>query len=285
MLALLLSSSCGKEEAVVAASGRGPEIVLTVGSDSLEMAVETKTSAVTAVPTALYWAMTKGSYAGNEGETSVQTSTPSTVSSQKIATGLYQTATPTSYNYYVSNIPIEFYRWGSRITVSNSTDVVWGRMNDIMDAAQCTSTSPSVVLRHVFARTGTLSVTSSRGYAVSDVVWTIESKSGGTGGTACQFDMRSGASYNITALEQTVITSSSDLYLNQGEYTVTVSCTLTSTDSELSWSRAFSRSVDMTFTRGYIHNLSATITTKVEIDIDISMDVSDWSSISYTETI
>ena len=287
MLALLLSSSCGKEPVPAAASGRGPEIVLSVGCDSLEVAVDTKTSAVTAVPSSLYWEMTTGSIAAGDEEGLAHSSTLSTLSSGRIATGIYQTADPTWYNYIVASVPIVFYKWGSYITVSNDSDVVCGRNNGYTSGY---STTPTIALYHVFARTGALTVTSSQGYAVSDVVWTIESKEGGTGGTGGDFDiragrMRSGSLANITPLERTEITSSSDLYLNAGEYTVTVSCTLTSTDPELSWSRAYSQSADVTFTRGYVHNLSATITTKVEIDIEITATISsDWSSTSYTYT-
>ena len=259
----ILPAGCVKD-APVLLSGEGlREIVIGVCDDGLD--VGTKATEIKALPSSLYWGATTGS-----GTETVKWSNASaTVSSSKINTGKYQTASPTAYNYYVSNVSLSV---GANTTVSavNTTDVICGRTE-----ASTTSSSPTVTLGHVFARTGSLSLTAS-GYTLSGVSCTIKSK-GSLTGTKGTYNLRTGAWSSVTALPSTALgswtpsgstaTASSDLYLIPGVYTVTV--TYTATKSGTSTSRT--QSGDVTLEAGKRYNITVTPTI-ISVDIDDSWD-------------
>lgn len=253
--------SCNKTPISESISVDSGEIILVVDDDKIDMDVTTKASAITAVPSSLYWSCTTGT----STQSSKTTSTSKSVSSGKISTGLYQTASATAYNHYVSNEPIAFAAAGSTISATNDTDVIAG-----VCKAQ-TSTSPSVTLNHIFARTGTVSVSATNGYSLSGVSWKIESVSGGTGGT---YNIYTDTWSGLTSLGSTTFTSSSDLYLVPGTYRVTVSGTQSLGD----YSSAFSKSATITLSAGKVNNISATMSGSGASSITLSVSLSEWGS-------
>ena len=263
--AALSLASCQKNIQIAVPDGP-QEIVLAVGGDDLEIGVDTKTtSAITSLPGTLYWSGTTGSL---KSETTAWGSTSGTVSSGKIKTGKYQTAGGTAYNYYVSNNEIAFASGGSTISASNTTDVIAGVTTEATK-----SLIPSVTLGHVFARTGALTATSSQKYTVSNVTWNIASKGSNTG-TAGTYNIAAASWSDATALSSTTITSSSDLYLIPGSYTVTLTYTLSSTSS--GWSMTETKSADVTLVAGKINALTANITTQAGITIGVTL--SAWTN-------
>lgn len=260
----ILPAGCVKDAPVPLSGEELREIVIGVSDDGLD--VGTKATAVTSLPSSLYWGATTGSGT----ETAKWSNASATVSSSKINTGKYQTASPTAYNYYVSNVSMSV---GANTTVSavNTTDVICGR------TAASTSSSPTVTLGHVFARTGSLSLTAS-GYTLSGVSCTIKSK-GSLTGTRGTYNLRTGAWSSVTALSSTALgssswsvsgstaTSSSDLYLIPGVYTVTVTYTVTKSGS----SKSYTQSGDVTLVAGKRHNITVTPTI-ISVDIDDSWD-------------
>ena len=259
-----LAAGCAKS--VEPENQHPQQIVLCVGDDTIDMDVHTKATAITAIPSTLNFSVTTGKLGSSE--TTKKASASVSPASGKIATGLYQTVNATSYNYYVSNLPITFAASGSTVSASNATDVIAG-------TATSSSTSPSVTLDHIFARTGTLTLKTQTGYDLSNVSWKIASVTGGTSGT---YNIAKQAWSSLTKLASTSITGSSDMYLVPGSYTLTVSYTLTKGD----WTQNFTKSASVTLVGGKINNISGTASGGAASAISLTVTLTPWGSTDIT---
>ena len=270
MAAVCLIGCSKVNDVVVEPSSDDNEVVLWV--DDFNVSVDTKVTAVTSVPSSLYWCSTTGTL-GDTSEKAAwveKTTTSVSVTSNKINTGHYQTASPTSYNYYVSSAAITAPASGTAgsITISvpdNTKDIVCGKTGGN------NTTAPSVALGHIFARTGTLTMNTQSGYTISGVSWKISG--GGTKGT---YNITSGA-WNVDSsskLTNTALTSSSDLYLAPGSYTI--SCTYTLAKGE--YSKQFTKSATVTLEAGKINNITGTASGGNASEIVLSVTVTDWVS-------
>lgn len=269
LLILGFAASCAKS---VEPENQNPkEIVLCVGGDTIDMQVQTKTTAITTVPSSLYYSMTTGTL-GSE-ETSKKGSTSGNVGSGKIATGVYQTLTSTFYNYYVSNAAITFSASGSTISAANTTDVIAGKVTS-------NETNPSVKLDHIFARTGTLTLNSQSGYILSNVSWSIESSSAGTGGTGGTYNIANGRWSSVTKLSSTAITKDSDMYLVPGDYTLSVTYTLSKGD----WNQTFNKKATVTLVAGKVNNITGTASGGNASEISITVTLTEWGTNNITAT-
>lgn len=265
LLILGFAASCAKS---VEPENQNPkEIVLCVGDDTIDMQVQTKTSAITSVPSTLNYSMTTGTIGS---ETSKIESASGNVGSGKIATGVYQSLTPTSYNYYVSNAAITFAASGSTISAVNTTDVIAGKVTS-------KETNPSVKLDHIFARTGTLTLNSQSGYALNNVSWSIESSSAGTGGI---YNIANGRWSSVTKLSSTAITKDSDMYLVPGDYTLSVTYTLSKGD----WNQTFNKKATVTLVAGKVNNITGTASGGNASEISITVTLTEWGTNNITAT-
>lgn len=266
LLILGFAASCAKS---VEPENQNPkEIVLCVGSDTIDMQVQTKTTAITTVPSSLYYSMTTGT--PGSAETSKKGSTSGNVGSGKIATGVYQSLTPTSYNYYVSNAAITFAASGSTISAVNTTDVIAGKVTS-------KETNPSVKLDHIFARTGTLTLNTQSGYTLSNVSWKIESSTAGTGGI---YNIANGRWSSVTKLSSTAITKDSDMYLVPGDYTLSVTYTLSKGD----WNQTFNKKATVTLVAGKVNNITGTASGGNASEISITVTLTEWGTNNITAT-
>ena len=267
LAAAVAAVSCSKPTELISrqeTSAPG-EIVIGVGED-FSAEVSTKATAITSVPSTLYW----GATTGTSSESSKWAATSASVSSSKINTGHYQTASPTAYNYYVANQSFSVGATTSMTVANNNTDVIAGR------TAASSSLTPSVTLGHIFARTGTLTANAPSGYTISGVSWKIVGKSD-INGTAGTYNMTSGAwSAASTKLSsETSLTSSSDMYLIPGTYTIKVTYTL----SKGEWSSTATKSADVTLVQGKINNITGTVNNLGGAsEIVLSLSVSDWTT-------
>ena len=267
LAAAVAAVSCSKPAELISrqeASAPG-EIVIGVGED-FSAEVSTKATAITSVPSTLYW----GATTGTSSESSKWAATSASVSSSKINTGHYQTASPTAYNYYVANQSFSVGATTSMTVANNNTDVIAGR------TASSSSLTPSVTLGHIFARTGTLTANAPSGYTISGVSWKIVGKSD-INGTAGTYNMTSGAwSAASTKLSsETSLTSSSDMYLIPGTYTIKVTYTL----SKGEWSSTATKSADVTLVQGKINNITGTVNNLGGAsEIVLSLSVSEWTT-------
>lgn len=279
--------SCNKTAAPDKDSPADKEYTLLV--DDLEFA--TKTTEISSIPSTLFWCATTGSV--GTSETQKYASTSATVTSSKIHTGKYQTAKPTEYNWYVCNKGLNVPTSAGSVTVtcSNDLDVIAG-------VCKSSTATPSVTLNHIFSRTGTLTLNTQQysttaNYKLSDVSWKIQSKSGGTGGTAGTYNAGANSWSSVTALPQQVIGTavpssttdnvavhSSDLYCIPGEYTMTVSYRLSkyNNDSTIDYYKDFTKSADVTLTAGKVNNITATAKGAEAQEIVISVSLTQWGT-------
>ena len=248
------------------------EIVIMLEDGSMDIDVTTKTTAVSSIPSSLYFAGTTGT---GTSQTNKWSSTSKTVSSGKITTGYYQTATATAYNYYLSNLAMTFAASGCTITADGtSIDAIVG----VTKAS--TSTTPSVTLNHIFARTGSISCSSSNGYTLSNVTYKLKSK-GSTTGTKGTYNIYNDSWSSVTALSETAITSSSDLYLIPGVYTITVS----GTEKLGDFSHTFTGSADITLAAGKQNNITISRSSSGAQGITVSVSLTAWGTNSVSATI
>ena len=268
--------SCNKDIPVAENPETGEEIILNVQDETTFNAeLDTKTTAISAVPSSLYWGASTGS-AGSE--TSKYACASASVSSSKIATGKYQTASATAYNYYVANQTFSIATAATTMTVANNnTDIIAGRTGGD------NSTTPSVTLGHIFARTGSFSISSNQGYTVSNAAWKIVGKSD-INGTAGTYNLTTGAwtAASTKLSSETTVTSSSDMYLIPGTYTIKCTYTLTKGD----YTNSFTSSQDVTLVGGKINNITATVSKNPASGITITVSLTAWSdnavSITYS---
>lgn len=264
---LILLASCQKNASPLAPS-EPQEIVLSLGGDNLALDVKTKTTALSSLPSSLYLMM-------KNGTATKMNSTSMPVSSGKIATGLYQTTTPTSYSYYLSNVAITAGSSANTGTISaaNDTDVIAGYSTN-------STTSPSVTMEHIFSRTGSLSLTAPSGYTISGISYKISSSAANTG-TKGTYSISNKTWSSTTLLSTaTALTSSSDLYLIPGEYTIACTYTLTKGD----YSETFTKNATVTLVAGKTCNISGVAPTGNAQSISLSVTLTPWSSQSVTMT-
>ena len=260
-LAALLTLSCQKN--VPNTDPAPEEIILTVNADELGTDVSTKTTAVSSLPASLYWGATTGS----GSEATKWASASGTVSAGKISTGKYQTATPTTYNYYLSNVSMSI---GANTTVSatggtSGTDVICGRTSS-------SNTAPTVTMNHVFARTGSITTTCVNG-SLTSLSYTIKTKGANTG-TSGTYNLRTGAWSGVSGLSSaTAITGSSDMYLIPGDYTIAATGTYTRGDYVVT--KTLTGTV--TLTGGKINNIALTWPDG-GTEIQITVTLTGWST-------
>lgn len=239
------------------------EIVLVVDNG----VPNTKVTAISSIPSSLYLERTTGTW---KSESAKNNSASFSVSSGKINTGWYQTASPTAYNYYISNSPITFAAGGSTVAATNTTDVIAG-----CTQAATTSTTPSAALEHVFARTGTLSTTITGGYTLNSASYKIKSNSGaGTGGT---YNIATKAWSGTTALSETALANNTDLYLVPGSYTLTGTFNYTRGE----FTRTVTKTANITLEANKINNIKVTLAisgSDAATEIIVGVTLSPWAS-------
>lgn len=278
MAAALLACSCNKESTVPDPAAEPQEIVIGVADES-GFFVETKATALSAIPSTMNWLMTTGTR-NNAAEAKKYSATGASVASGKISTGKYQTATATAYNYYVSNGTLAQASDKGPVTVaaSNTTDIIAGCV------AASTSTSPSITLNHIFARTGTITTNAPSGYSVSNVSYKIvQSSATAIVGTAGTYSLGTGAwtAASTRLSSQTAITGSSDMYLIPGTYTLYVTYTISVGD----WSETFTKSGNITLVGGKVNNITVTVPSGGQSPITMGLTLTAWGTNAVSVTV
>lgn len=265
IMTLMTAVSC-EQLNVNSVSSEPSEIVLTLNANKL--VAETKAiTAVSTLPSSLYWGATKGS----DTEVMEWESSSAVISNGKLHTGKYQTLTPVAYNFYVSNAPLAVGA-NTTVTVTGGTDgidVICGRVSASSDA------TPEVVLEHVFARTGSISIGAEKG-TLSDVTYRIQPKIGGNTGTSGTYSLKTGTWSSVSGLSAgTTLTSSSDLYLIPGDYTISAEATYTLNN----YSVTETRYGDITLTAGKINDIELSWP-DVSDEIEVICSLQDWTTSS-----
>ncbi len=184
-----------------------------------------------------------------------------------VYTGEYWPVGGAMYDYCVSNVS---FSPAGVITATNDTDIVAGAVSGV------TSNYCTVVLDHIFARTGALTVNAQGDYTISDVSWYIRSR-GAVSGTAGSYVIGSGwSSSGVTALAQRSFDSSSDLYLIPGEYTVGITYTATVGH----YTENLVREADVTLQQGMVSSITALVGGDAR-EVTFRVSVTPWGETTY----
>ncbi len=245
ILLTLVPVSCTKEpvETVVAnEDGEGKEIVLDFRQPEDSGAVPTKATAITELPSSLYYMIT------NTSGSSIKKSGTGTVTDGVIATGVYQTSTPTPYYYFVSNSTPMLISGKTKMHVTTSTDVICG-------VNLSSGTTVNVTMQHVLARVGTVSVSAEAGYTVSSVSLTLVAP-----GTGCDFNATDNIYESVSTGSDVVIAgavgnNANDLYVVPGSYTLNLSYILRMNN----YYKSFSKSTTIYLSRGQVHSINVVL--------------------------
>lgn len=267
LVAAVALVSCNKE---IPAGVDREEIVLGIVAD-VNFAVETRATAINAVsglPNTLYWGATTGS----STETVKYSTTGTARSSANVATGKYQTNPATAYNWYVATQTFTMSATPTMTVSNNNNDILVGR------TAQSTSTTPTVALGHIFARTGSFTLSAGDGYTATATKWELKSPSNSTTGTAGTYDLKSdawtAASARLTSY--TTVTDNSDMYLIPGTYDIQVTYNLTKGDYSETGKTATST---VTLAKGKINNIVGNIPHPTGAsEITIGVTVTPWGN-------
>lgn len=267
-----LCSSCDRNDLSPISNGND-EISFTLGNDGIDFSADTKATAVTSL-SKVYWEARNSSSVVHSVDSYPVSWSESTGT---VKTGLFWPDQEATYDYYASNV--SFATSTGVITVAdNSTDIVAGTATGITKSA-----SASIVLQHIFARSGSLSLdVEDKTYTLSDVSWKIKSN-GADSGTAGSYTIGTGWGTSAsTSLPEQSFTSDSDLYVIPASYTISVTFTLT----KGSYVKTFTKETPLSFTGGKINNISGTVSSKVgdAKEIEFSISVAEWGSVNVNAT-
>ena len=175
----------------------------------------------------------------------------------KISTGHFINASGgTSNTYYVCNAPqaanLSVTVSGAVLSVGNTspasgTDFVVGK-------AQSSGAEVNVVLDHIYARTGTVTLSAPAGVTLSSVSWSIASHGNDTG-FAGTYNIDNGTWTSSGPLTSRTLTSGSDYYLIPGLYDVTVRYSATMLDGTTRYGIEKTGTVNLA--KGKVNNIAA----------------------------
>lgn len=215
----------------------------------------TKASEVSSLPSSLNWLCTTGS-AGSQTVRWGPSALP--VSGGRVATGKYQNASPTTYNHYLSNVDMSVSDAGVTVAADGSKDVIVG-------AATSSSATPAIALKHIFARTGSVSVNAPEGCSITGLSVTIKASAGG--GSSGIYNIGSGSWSGVSGLTAaTSLDSSSDMYLVPGQYTLSATFTIVNG----SWSKTVTRTGTIVLKAGCVNNITVNNAAEVSHEVEIT---------------
>ena len=259
---LLLPSACSKE------GGPTKEVKLYLWHNP-----STKTSAVTQLSNVFWGTTTGGNNEGSIPETLEWAASSASVTGQTVSTGRYLDAgDPGTRNYYVSNVDFTLGS-AAMLNASNSIDIVAGRVFD------CSTSTPSVTLHHIFARLGALTLNPPAGYTISGISWWLRGKTQPYGTEGC-YNLTDGSWSACSGLASaTPVSSGSDLYLIPGTYTLLCQYTL----SRYGQSQVVSAQAEVTLQEGKIHHITGTAVSSSLIHLVLSVDIVPWGQSYQTQ--
>lgn len=199
-----------------------------------------------------------------------------------VNTGKYWPVTDPGYKFYASNAAITFAAAGSTVNPANcNTDWVVAS-----NTAPTYAASNTLTFNHILARLGTVTLNTQGGYTLSGVTATLKSAShSGTYKLSnCTWTSKGSASDEACAAFSGSVsaqTSTNDIYVVPGSYTMSVSYTLTKGD----YVQSFTKTGTITLAEGRINNITATAVGGSAQEITFSVSVTAWSNNPVTLTL
>lgn len=281
-LTLAAALSCVKEEGAVRGCASEDGLIRFSAQELIHVSSETKAvETTTANLTSVYVTATNGT-PGTGGEKTAFVSTLFT----KDAGGSFRAnewwpKENPSYHFYGSSAPMSFTGGACTVTATNDKDVVcafletpaYGKVN-------------TLELAHVFARIGTVSFSAPRGYTLSDVTTRITPRVGGA------YNIRTGNGHtdgtgwsSVQTGQQTAISAANNgLYLVPGDYTLSVSYTLSraGVTGATEWTKSYTRNATVSLQGGATNNLVGTVSGGDASEIQLTITLSQWETEDHT---
>lgn len=245
--------------------------------DGFEAIVETKaTEVTTANLTSIYVTATRGTVGSSETATFTSTYFTGT-SGGTFSGGKYWPGTDPSYHFYGSNISQTFSANSCTVNASSATDVVCAYLESPTYLAKNLLT-----FKHIFARVGTVTISPATGYDVSGVVVKITPKTGGTYNIRTGNGQTDGTGWSslTTGTETTLVSSNNNLYLVPGDYSLSITYTLTKGD----WTKEYTKNATVSLSAGSTNNISATTPDGAAQEIVLSVSLTAWGTENFTPT-
>lgn len=252
-------------------------IVFSAEGNGLGLDVTTKASAVTSL-TSFNVVCEDASSTANQ-----KWSLTATKSGSYYITDKYWPSTDSKYSFYASNASVTYATSGATVSPSNNgTDVIVA-----YKAYSASDYCQNIVLsfEHIYCRIGTIKATAKEGYTISNVSCSLSAPESGTYNLKTASWTSKGAansqSFGTFSNSSNVSTSTNDLYILPGTYSLTLNYTLTRGD----FTKAYSSTAKVTLTQGKINNINATITADEATSVQMSVSIAAWSSVDVPVTL
>lgn len=195
-----------------------------------------------------------------------------------------------SYHFYASNNTLSFAAAGTTVSATNSTDVICAYL-----PSPTYRTKNTLTFEHIFARIGDVEVTASANYQITSMTITITPKTGGTYNLRTGSGQTNGTGWSsLTTGSVTTIasaatinagasnTTSNDLYLVPGTYTLTASWTASrdynSTTGAYDYVHTYTgRTADVAIVGGKVNKITATLN-GYATEITFGVSINAWGS-------
>lgn len=228
------------------------------------MELETKAAEVTTANlTSIYVTATRGTV--GESETATFTSANFTgTAGGDFNGGKYWPSTNPTYHFYSSNVSHSFSSNSCTVAANTETDVVCAYLE-----SPSYLTKNTLTFNHIFGRVGTMTVNPTPGYSISAVTVYITPRTSGT------YNLRTGAWSSVSDGAQTTLgTSNNNLYLVPGDYTLTISYTLTKGE----FVKSYTHNATVNLSAGVTNNITATTFPDEAEQIIVSVSVAEWGT-------
>lgn len=189
-------------------------------------------------------------------------------------------STSVSYLFSASNLPLIFNAAGSTVSASNSTDVVCAYL-----PSSVYKTKNTLVFQHIFARLGTVTLTSTGGYTISGVsvmltpkvsgTYNLRTGAGKTDGTGWS-STDNGTAVNIAS--NTGAAKENDIYLVPGVYELSATWTATKGNFTKTYSNM---RTTVSLVAGKINTISGSLTGDAT-ELVFSVSLQPWANNSIT---
>lgn len=296
-VSLLCAMACNKhaivEEPRFEEEMTGTEVSFLPRGIMSESNVETKTSVVTSLDASGFYASAVKGSTGSDVQ--AWTNVSFTKVGDDFKGGKYWPLNNPSYRFYASNMPLTYTSGGATISANNSTDVVCAYKSSPTYGARNT-----LNFEHIYARVGTVNVTSVSPYSVSNItIWLVNIKTGGT------YNLYSGAGatdatgwssltpasatdsqiyYRSLAISSgSSAGTSNDLYVVPGTYQL--KCTWTASVGDYSQTYTMKTSTtNVTLQRGKVNNINCQLSGDAS-PISISVSLTVWGTENIAATL
>ena len=189
-----------------------------------------------------------------------------TKSGEDYNTGKYWPSVDEKFAFYASNAAMTYAAAGTTVSPANAgTDVV---VAYLPYSASTYKAKNELVFNHIFARIGAIAVNKPEGYdSISDVTLALSAPVNGT------YNIKTSTwSSKGTAAAQSLVVGANDVYVVPGEYTLSVTYTLTKGE----YVETFTKSASVDIQEGKVNTITATAPAGEATEIVFTVKITPW---------